>query len=266
MKSLTPRDTNNHRMLRLSQLAKHPRHMYRLQRMRRVDDKAKYTLHPFETTRSLFVHIPKASGVSIARALYGNLGGGHMPMRDYELAFGPQFFAESFVFTFVRNPWDRLHSAYRFLAKGGMNRADAAWADVNRAYLNDFEHFVERGLADPAVARSIHIVPQQSYLRSRAYGYRAIDFIGLYENIASDFDHVCRSIHGSVRPLPHENRTVGSAVDYRAAYTERMRDIVGAFYASDIACFGYDFEGSTTAQQIERRDAGTLISSVIGLG
>ncbi len=242
------------RLRQLGYLVRHPRHMLRLQVMRRSQNRTGYSLQQFERTRSIFIHIPKASGVSITRSLYGNLGCGHLPMREYELAFSPRFVRESFIFTFVRNPWDRLHSAYRFLVKGGMNRADAQWRDAHRDCLASFEQFVEAGLRVPEIAGSLHIIPQSRFLHSPVYGYQCVDFVGFFENLDDDFGAVCRAMSVQDTALPHQNRTAGDAVDYKTVYTNRMRDIVAEFYREDIDLLGYDFGGDHIVQQIARRD------------
>src|SRR5690242_8686296 len=76
------------------------------------------SLRPFIRTNSIFVHVPKAAGVSIARALYGDLGMGHMTLAEYRTVFRQRAFDKMFKFAFVRNPFDRLHSAYHFLRAG----------------------------------------------------------------------------------------------------------------------------------------------------
>ncbi len=235
---------HRHRLRIFGQMLRHPRHMARLRQMRRSESATGYSLQQFEASNSIFIHIPKASGVSVAKSLYGNMAGGHMAMRDYELAFGPHFLRKAFVFTFVRNPWDRLHSAYRFLAKGGMNRADVQWAAAHAAYLESFEGFVTDGLQVPTIAESIHIVPQTHLLFSPVYGYDAIDFIGRFENLRDDFETVCTALGATDAELSHENRTAGEKEDYRSSYSDDMRAAVGEFYRTDIDLLGYSFDGA----------------------
>ncbi len=243
---MTVEQARAHRLRRLGQIFSHPRHMLRLRQMRRSQSPTGYSLQQFETSRSIFIHIPKASGVSIAQSLYGNMGCGHMPIREYELAFGPRFLSAAFIFTFVRNPWDRLHSAYRFLAKGGMNRADAQWTEVHADYLRSFEAFVKEGLEVPSIAESIHIVPQTRFLSSPVYGYYMIDFIGRFESLEDDFRIVCEKMGKSSAVLAHENRTTGEKVDFRSAYSDEMREMTGKFYQEDVKVLGYCFDGPGT--------------------
>lgn len=244
---------------RLSRALASPRRMYALQRMRWMTNSDGYSLQQFERTRSIFVHIPKACGVSIAHSLYGNLACGHRLMRDYELAFSSAFLKRCYVFTFVRNPWDRLYSAYRFLSKGGMNTADRDWSQRNARHLESFEQFVVSGLADPALARAVHIRPQTRFLRSVSGAMFPFDFVGFYENADDDFAVVASHVLGHSSALLHDNKTIGGGSDYRTAYTDRMKEIVARFYADDIALLGYDFDGLAIADQIARRDAGRLL-------
>ena len=63
-----------------------------------------YSLQPFDRLRCIFVHIPKAAGVSVCRGLFGGLAGGHAHIGVYQLAFSHLEFSSYFKFAFVRNP------------------------------------------------------------------------------------------------------------------------------------------------------------------
>src|SRR5690606_6994134 len=111
---------------------------YRSLRTRQGD----YSLRGYDNLRCIFIHIPKTGGVSVSKALFGNLGGGHNTVRDYKVIFGPLTFARYFSFTFVRNPFSRLYSAFSFLKKGGFNNRDLEWSQDNIGNVNTFEQFV----------------------------------------------------------------------------------------------------------------------------
>ena len=78
----------------------------------------------FEEKKCIFFHIPKTAGISVSTALFGNVKWGHRNVAFYKSHFGEKFFNSLYKFSFVRNPYDRLYSAFTFLKNGGMNNQD----------------------------------------------------------------------------------------------------------------------------------------------
>ena len=76
----------------------------------------------FKDSQSVFVHIPKAAGNSLAIGLYG-LSFGHHTAYDYYINNKKEW-EKVFSFTVVRNPLDRFLSAYNFLMNNGVNKFD----------------------------------------------------------------------------------------------------------------------------------------------
>ena len=68
----------------------------------------------------IFVHIPKSAGVAINTALY-NRPLGHFFATDIQKVI-PNAFDSLLTFGVVRNPLDRLVSAYRFAKSGGTSQ------------------------------------------------------------------------------------------------------------------------------------------------
>ena len=69
------------------------------------------SLRSYDEYKCIFVHVPRTGGVAIAKSLFGNLGGSHISISLYRKVFS-DVFDGYYKFTFVRNPWDRLVSAY----------------------------------------------------------------------------------------------------------------------------------------------------------
>jgi len=195
-----------------------------------------YSIRPFDRHHCIFVHLPKTGGISVSTSLFGNLAGGHRSLADYREIFGDDLLAAYFKFAFVRNPWDRLLSAYRFLLAGGKTREDRRWAQVHLTAYSCFEDFVMRGLHRPEVLDWIHFRPQWRFVTLPGQAAPTLDFIGRFERLGTDFAAVADRL-GIEATLRHLNRSSDSG--FAAAYTPAAVARVGEIYARDIELFGY---------------------------
>lgn len=228
----------------------------KMQRRRRKVSSDGYSYQGFDQTRSIFIHIPKAAGVSVAKSLYGNLGGGHVPLADFRYVFSGKDFHSYFKFTFVRNPWDRLFSAYTFLQNGGFNEGDRQWAKQHLDGLDDFDDFVKRWVRPENIRKGMHFIPQLDYLLLPGKASLPLDFVGFFENIDDDFKLVSKALAMDVS-LPHLNKGKHEGEPrYLSAYSEESRDIVAQVYQQDIEALGYSFDNSRLPEQLARRATG----------
>ncbi|MEO0438589.1 MAG: sulfotransferase family 2 domain-containing protein [Pseudomonadota bacterium] len=161
-----------------------------------------------------------------------------MTVCDYVDAFSPFRFIRAFKFAIVRNPWQRLYSAYRFLEKGGMNQADARLADQVLSSHPSFDGFIRNWLTRENAQRHVHFRTQTSFLfDTSAHIY--VDFIGFLENIDADFSTIVDKT-GISRSLAHTNRsTESSALKGLEGLGEREVQVVEEIYAEDFHTFGY---------------------------
>ena len=198
------------------------------------------TMRDFERRRCLFVHVPKAAGVAVVESLFAHRGGGHTTYREYERLFKQTYrvrdFDEYFSFAFVRNPWDRLHSAYEFLRGGGMLPADAEFARRVLLPFPDFRAFVHEWVTPDHVRSWLHFVPQVEFVKNE-HGTISLSFIGRYERLHEDYEYV-RTRLGLGGPLAERNRTA-SRTPWREAYDAETAAIVRHVYAEDIERLGY---------------------------
>jgi hypothetical protein len=205
-----------------------------------------------ETENCMFVHIPKCAGTSVRQSLFGR-DGGHRPLETFRTMVPQNVFDRCFKFTFVRNPWDRLVSAFFFLKKSDLERNQR----FNRRHLaayEDFDSFVRRWLTRKSIWSFTHFLPQCHFICiDQRLG---VDFVGFYENLAEDFAIVAKRI-GRPTVLREENRLGGRARDYREYYNDETRKIVAEVYAEDIALLGYSFDNSSLPTQLAARDQKT---------
>ncbi len=213
-----------------------------LQRMRMIETNDGYSLKPFDDHHCMFVHIPKCAGVSICKSLFGNLAGGHTNIKKYQLIFSKAEFDRYFKFAFVRNPWDRLVSAFFFLRRGGFNESDRKWAREKLDQFQDFGSFVRKWVNRDNVSSWRHFVPQHKYVCSTD-GKLLVNFVGRFENLEEDFSYVSRRINAE-SALRVANRTASRKASYAEYYSDETRRIVADVYREDIDLFGYRFDNS----------------------
>jgi len=233
----------------------------------------------------IFVNIPKVAGTSIARTLkvkFGNIKDdsefvslvNNLPFDpDDDKKFDPQGphlraldyvkydyinqaeFDEYFKFAFVRNPWDRIVSEYKY--RGHYNKYSL------KEFL--FHHMPRRCWSD----EYCHIIPQYDFLYD-SNGKLLVDFVGKFENLQEDYDKVCEKLNIEKHMVLHQNKSSGirrntnllrvvkamirdmegflngkrkanTFSHYTEYYDDESRDFVAKLYKNDIKYFNYEF-------------------------
>jgi hypothetical protein len=210
--------------------------------------------------RALFVHIPKCGGSSVERAF--GMHGDHR-VEDRERLFGRVASADLreiagatnylqhldlvqmrralaqradglLSFTFVRNPFDRLVSAWAG-ADGDLHACARAQGIELRGL--DFPRFVDATIR----LDHPHVAPQLGFIVD-GQGERAVDFVGYFERLGDDFARLCDRLGlapGERPALPHAHRS--RHAHYRELYDTRARVLVSRRYRADLEAFGYEY-------------------------
>lgn len=197
-----------------------------------------FTLREFDELECIFVHILKSAGKPINWELFGNLGGAHRTIRSYKRVFGPLPFSRFFKFTFVRNPYSRFLSAYRFLKNGGYCKKDLIWASQNLAQYNTFSYFVHSCLSEESINKFVHFKPQYMFICDRSFE-PDLDYIGRHETNSEDSNTICRVLNTNRELKVHNQGPVKKAL-WSDFYTEEMYDKVYQVYKKDFDLFGYN--------------------------
>jgi len=189
----------------------------------------------------VFLHIPKTGGSSVAYEMMKMCGYepdiNHIPASEFALFKNLKEFGNSrgmpqhsdysqlkryleglnvdindyFVFTFVRNPWDRYVSSYEF-GKLRYKQDKLPWAKPCAD--NDFDTWVRTAFDK-----------QQDYL------FRGINYIGKMENMENDLNEIGRCIENRMSgiKIKEAKPIVINSTDhehYRTYYTEETKNIV----------------------------------------
>lgn len=206
----------------------------------------------------LFIHAPKTGGTSMALALEARamkddvmLGDTpkairrrrrlkdvqtrgrlwkHATLADLDGLVTSDMLAELFVFTLVRNPWDRVVSYYHWLRDQRFDHPA-----VGLAQGLNFHDFV----LHPQTRASLRASQAGHYVTDVSGRERCDLFIRL-EHIAADIAPLETHL-GFALELPHANRSARDA-GYQGYYTTASWDAVSQACAEDIARFGYHFD------------------------
>ena len=199
----------------------------------------------------VFVHIPKTGGTSLTLALEerataddiligdtpkaqrrhkrqqvlqapGRLWK-HSRLRDVAGLYPD----DAFIFTLVRNPWDRLVSYYHWLRDQGFDHPA-----VRVARAATFAEF----LKDAAVQEAVRLNDYASYAID-ANGRERCDLFARLEHPA-DLEVLWEHL-GFRLSIPHVNRSDRN-LDWRIYYDAETFEVVRKIAAEDIARFGYD--------------------------
>lgn len=208
--------------------------------------------------RILYIAVPKAA-TSTVKSLLGSLmgrdvktprqahkrrlsglpGPAQMSRRTFfDIATG----ADSFRFTFVRNPYDRLVSCWldKYQDKplhGGDSFARLYLAArPTRAETLSFPDFVSWAAETAAARVNAHWALQDDLVSMPGI---ALDHIGKVENFDAD---ILPLLARTGLPAPRHNLNVSGAANRRALYTPPLAALVERAYARDFERFGYSRE------------------------
>lgn len=134
-----------------------------------------------------------------------------------------------FKFSFVRNPFDRLVSAYKWGMHGWVNSKEETFESFVKSLMKGGR----REIKNLSNQKANHVVPWTTL-----FNIKDFDFIGRFENINDDWNHICKKI-GIRKNLPITNKTKHK--HYRDYYNEETRKFVTRFYENDLNVFNYKF-------------------------
>lgn len=155
----------------------------------------------------------------------------HSGLSDIDGLVSQQEVEAFFVFTLVRNPWDRLVSYYHWL------RAQSfAHPAVTSAKARNFPDF----LRDATVAQSLKSHPYGRYVRDNS-GVEQVDLFIRLEHLSDDLAPLEAHLGFSLGKIAHENRSERAA-DYRGYYSDADAALVAGLCAEDIQRFDYHFD------------------------
>ena len=191
-----------------------------------------------------YVHVPRTAGGSLVNALmqtdwvilgHDVLSEHYMHISDFRRVHPLR---KATLITTVRNPYDRLVSAFHYLKEGGDNDRDALDAETYLGKYPDFESFVLKGLNlwnRKRMLRQIHLMPQSYWL---SHNHKLlVNEVFRFEELDQLFEYVAS--HSSIKPNEIGHVHASSRADFEHYYSEKMKRRVQKIYAQDFNLFSY---------------------------
>lgn len=184
----------------------------------------------------VYIHIPKCAGSSVKFWLKHVCDkkavsrGGHPTYEYYSNKYNIE---EYYKFTIVRNPFDRLVSAYNYLKRGGRGgKHDTRASEELKTY--NFNQFVEK--IELLKQKYIHFQSQMHFIGN----VKHFNHVGRLEDLNQTVTTLVSDLSIDT-PLifPHENKQQHG--QYRLYYDQETIDIVSRVYKHDIDTLNYDY-------------------------
>ncbi|MBE7213924.1 sulfotransferase family protein [Shewanella benthica] len=199
--------------------------------------------------KCIFVHIPKVAGTSIESLIwpgqrdvpelwmgfidkfhnkYQTGGLQHLLASQIKLEVGRECFDSYFKFSFVRNPWDKVISQYRYMS----NRVDLReFIGMSSACsLTEYLHLIIK-------KEHVQWMPQHQFILDHN-GECLVDFVGHFESFNLDADIVLRKLDLQ-KEIPHLNSS--NRIEYQSYYDAETIGMVADMYKTDIKLFNYSY-------------------------
>jgi len=189
----------------------------------------------WKKTGAIFIHVPKVAGTSISYALYGKTLG-HYRAVEIQRKF-PALYGGSYTFGFVRDPLERLYSAYNFAKKGrteSMGVVNPSQYQIPE--FDNFESFVLEWLRNKEINTLDNIFKEQSYYLCDNDGSIIVDDVYCLENLDSSIDEINRKT-GKSLSVDKKNVSNKSGYCKEKLYSKEMEEAAMNVYRKDYDLF-----------------------------
>ena len=203
----------------------------------------------------IFVHVVRSGGTSIESVLknYGQQYRGHIKFYQIKDQFGGNYdhasvkykiphlnlkesheFDDYFKFVFIRNLPDWLVSLHKYNCRGIATKHTRKFPAAIKAWTTEKPHpsIGSYKLSTTKFDRHRFVLDNEKNLIP--------DYIGRFEHLQEDLDHVCERVGIPNQQLPHLNAASGKP--WQEYYNSELKDFVNQYWAFDIEKLGVNWD------------------------
>lgn len=182
---------------------------------------ARYFYHVNKDNASVYFMVPKCATRTI-------MGFFNIPKGFLLTGYNPDKYKDYYKWGFVRNPYDRLVSAYQNKIVEQFEGGLAKYRDIK-----SFKDFILHLETINIVKSDRHIKPQSLLLPTD------MSMVGKLEDFNTDLRIICEMTGRKFKLLPKINKSGHKG--YKDYYNTRTRKIVHKLYREDMERFNYGF-------------------------
>ena len=191
-----------------------------------------------EEYKFFFVHIPKTGGSSVdVSNIFKTPRYGHTTFQQFKKLLRHNFNSYK-CFTFVRNPWDRLASAFYYISEGGSGTKwdlSAKESHIGK-YNGDFHRFLLSFTVEPSrYLKLLHFKPMVNFFHPKECGLNF--YIQKLEHVKNLTE--LNYFLGLEVKLTHERKRK-SYSNVKKTYNEELFLKVKEIFIDDVKIFGYE--------------------------
>lgn len=192
----------------------------------------------------LFIHIPRTGGstiVSHAAQLDVCIKGHNIREKGFQhlRELDKNLLSDYHLFTIIRNPWERVLSAFLYLNNGGINLEDAMdGKKYVEKYQGDFNEFIFYEFNKKSILNQLHFIPQLMWIEGPGYEIK-VDTILKFRSFTTNLKDFFALHDRNFQALPKINSTQHTF--YTKYYSLDSREIVRNVYRKEIYLFDFKF-------------------------
>jgi len=183
-----------------------------------------------------FLHIPKTAGTSILDWLRSNKAEGETTEWDSHPKHSSIWSPHTTSFTVIRNPWDRMVSAYHYLKHTSLPEG-SSWLKINDITEDNFPTF-DKWINNLENYKNPDVYWFRPETQQTEWLDKPVDITLRYENLTEDFKQIQLYFNCNIE-LPHHYKT--DHLNYRKYYNDDTKRIVEQFSKSDIDTWKYQY-------------------------
>ena len=149
----------------------------------------------------------------------------HTPIIDIEQGLPHLKFEDYYKFAFVRHPYERHKSLWKWLIKHANLKADINTFTVN-ALKGVYPH-------------PMRYMPQIDWLKN-SQGQILCDFVGKVETLNEDFEKLCKVLDPALENVTLTTENAITASEDETMLSPESKKLLADYYEQDFLHFGYD--------------------------